>query len=237
MSDLKISNITPALGNIKVGSTNVSEMYCGTTLVWPPGSPVIGCNLPDVTIGTQVWKGCNLNVETYSDGTPIPEVTDLTEWANLTTGAWCYYANDSINGPIYGKLYNWYAVNNPRGLAPTGYHVPSQFEWDTLVSYLGGAFVAGGKMKATGTVQANTGLWWNPNEMATNESGFTGLAGGQRDTNGIFSALLGFFGFYWTSSESGGVAGYKYLGYDRGTVEGSYLNKKVGYSVRLIKNE
>ena len=236
MSDLKINNITPALGNIKVGSTNVSEIYCGNTLVWPPATPSIECNLLDVTIGTQIWKGCNLNVETYSDNTPIPEVTDPTEWSNLTTGAWCYYANESINGPVYGKLYNWYAVNDPRGLAPAGYHVPSQAEWDTLVSYLGGELVAGGKMKATGTVQANTGLWWNPNEMATNESGFTCLAGGLRDNNGIFSSAPTFFGFYWTSSESDGLAGYNYLGYDRGTVEGAYLNKKIGFSVRLIKD-
>lgn len=239
MSDLKINNITPALGNIKVGSTNVSEIYCGNTLVWPPATPSIECNLPDVTIGTQVWKGCNLNVETYSDGiTPIPEVTDPIEWSNLTTGAWCYYDNDPANGPIHGKLYNWYAVNDPRGLAPTGYHIPSQAEWDTMVSYLGGELVAGGKMKATGTVQDGDGIWESPNEMGTNESGFAGIPGGQCDTNGVFSSPLTYYGLWWTSSEiNATIAYYNYLRYDTGTVEGSSLNKKMGFSVRLIKNE
>src|SRR5690606_33259564 len=108
----------------------------------------------------------------------IPQVTDPTIWGNLTTGAWCYYNNDPANEIIYGKLYNWYAVNDPRGLAPVGWHIPSDSEWTILTDYLGGFEVAGGKMKETGTTH-----WANPNIGADNSSGFTGLPGGYRAYN------------------------------------------------------
>jgi len=102
---------------------------------------------PLVTIGTQTWTSKNLDVATYSDGTVIPQVTDQTAWANLTTGAWCYYNNDAANGTTYGKLYNWCAVagihdTDPdtlnKKLAPTGWHVPTDDEWTTLTTELGG---------------------------------------------------------------------------------------------------
>ena len=149
----------------------------------------------EVTIGTQTWMQKNLNVSKYSDGTLIPQVTDGTQWANLTTGAWCYYNNTTANGATYGKLYNWFAVvgiydaasaNNPalrKKLAPTGWHVPTDAKWTQLTDCLGGESVAGGKMKSTGTIQAGTGLWDDPNTAATNESGFTGLPGGIRGAN------------------------------------------------------
>ena len=101
----------------------------------------------EVTIGTQVWTAKNLDVNAYTDGTPIPQVTDATDWKNLTTGAWCYYENSTANGTYYGKLYNWYAVagihdnnaNTPnKGLAPKGWHVPTDVEWTTLTDFLGG---------------------------------------------------------------------------------------------------
>ena len=110
-----------------------------------------------VTIGTQVWATVNLDVTTYSDGTAIPEVTNATAWAGLTTGAWCYYNNITANGTTYGKLYNWYAVAGiwdeasktdatlRKKLAPTGWHVPTDAEWTTLTTFLGGETVAGGK--------------------------------------------------------------------------------------------
>jgi uncharacterized protein (TIGR02145 family) len=107
-----------------------------------------------VTIGSQVWASKNLNVSTYRNGDLIPHVQDKEAWEKLTTGAWCYYDNDESNGTKYGKLYNWYAVNDPRGLAPNGYHIPTASEWETLISYcLGGKKVvyfneAGIKMKS-----------------------------------------------------------------------------------------
>jgi hypothetical protein len=102
-----------------------------------------------VTIGSQVWTSTNLNVSTYRNGEVIPQVNDGEVWAKLTTGAWCYYDNDSSNGTKYGKLYNWYALNDPRGLAPKGYHIPTNAEWTALTDYLGGEAVAGIKMKST----------------------------------------------------------------------------------------
>ena len=134
-----------------------------------------------VKIGTQQWTVKNLVVSRYRNGDIIPEVKDPQEWANLKTGAWCYYNNDPENGKIYGKLYNLYAVNDPRGLAPEGFHIPSDKEWTTLTKFLGGEQVAGGKMKSTGT-----SLWQSPNTAATNESGFKGLPGGWRDWFGEF---------------------------------------------------
>ena len=113
----------------------------------------------EVEIGTQVWMTKNLNGSRYRNGDPIAQVTDLSIWVNLTSGAWCYYANNSSNGVVYGKLYNWYAVNDPRGLAPIGYHIPSDSEWTTLTTFLGGENVAGGKMKAIT-------LWDSPNTEA-----------------------------------------------------------------------
>lgn len=102
-----------------------------------------------VTIGKQVWTSKNLNVETYRNGDIIPQVQDQNAWANLTTGAWCYYDNDISNGTKYGKIYNWYAINDPRGLASKGYHIPTNAEWSVLVDFLGGKAVAGVRMKGT----------------------------------------------------------------------------------------
>lgn len=126
-----------------------------------------------VKIGNQVWMAENLNTSHYLNGDSIPQVQDKAEWVALTTGAWCYYQNDAENGKTYGKLYNWYAVNDPRGLAPEGWHIPTDAEWIALIDYLGGTNVAGGKMKQIGTVH-----WISPNLGATNESGFSALPGG-----------------------------------------------------------
>jgi uncharacterized protein (TIGR02145 family) len=196
--------------------------------------------IPTITIGTQVWSTKNLDVATYSDGTPIPQVTDPTAWASLTTGAWCYYNNDSGTGTTYGKLYNWYAVagihdtdpNTPnKKLAPTGYHVPSDAEWSTLTTNLGGESVAGGKMKATGTT-----LWINPNQDATNSSGFTGLPGGNRYNNGTFSDI-GYFGFWWSSSEFDATFAWdRDLFYGSGGAFRFNYSKTFGFSVRCLRD-
>jgi len=95
-----------------------------------------------VVIGSQLWMAENLNVSHYRNGDSIPEVTDPEQWAKLTTGAWCYYNNDPEMGVIYGKLYNWYAVNDPRGLAPNGWHIPNDNERNTMINFLGGGFSA-----------------------------------------------------------------------------------------------
>ncbi len=127
-----------------------------------------------VVINGKEWMRSNLNVSKYRNGDVIPQVTDVTQWDTLTTGAWCYYENDTANGPIYGKLYNWYAVNDSRGLAPTGWHVATDAEWTGLTDFLGGGNVAGKKLKDNGT----PALWDVTTNYATNESGFNGLPGG-----------------------------------------------------------
>lgn len=187
---------------------------------------------PTVTIGSQIWMQKNLNVCKYRNGDDIPQVQDPTAWGALTTGAWCYYSNNTANGTIYGKLYNWYAVIDPRGLAPIGYHVPSAGEWTTLTTYLGGLTIAGGKMKATGT-----SLWSSPNTDATNSSGFTGLPGGGRNFNGSFSNVGG-IGIWWSSSEYDTTnAWICYLDYNAGDA-GIYNGdaKKDGFSVRCVRD-
>ncbi len=194
----------------------------------------------EVAIGTQIWTTSNLNVSTYNDGTPIPQVSNRTAWAGLTTGAWCYYEDITANGTTYGKLYNWYAVagihdtdpNTPnKSLAPTGYHIPSDSEWTTLTNYLSGPAIAGGTMKSTGTT-----LWASPNTNATNSSGFTGLPGGLRDSFGVFYNITS-HGYWWTLSELNSLSGYSYsLSYLNGLAYWNGHTKTYGFSVRLINN-
>ena len=187
--------------------------------------------LPTIVIGTQQWMEKNLEVVTYRNGNIIPQVTDPTAWAALTTGAWCYYNNDPLNGAIYGKLYNWYAVNDPRGLAPTGWHVPTDAEWTTLSNTLGGDAVAGGKMKTTGTT-----IWSAPNTGATNESGFAGLPGGTRNYSGPFSTV-GDYGYWWSSTEGGTPnAWHRFLNYSDGYIDRSNFDKRLGFSVRCLRD-
>jgi len=186
-------------------------------------------NIETVTIGTQIWTLKNLDVTTYRNGDPIPQVQDPNAWANLTTGAWCYYNNDTANGTVYGKLYNWYAVNDPRGLAPVGYHVPSDSEWTTLTNFLGGESVAGGKMKATT-------LWNSPNTGATNSSGFTGFPGGLRGYLGPFYNI-GNEGTWWSSSEySAAYAWIRNLDYSTSLADRYYSFKNYGWSVRCLRD-
>jgi uncharacterized protein (TIGR02145 family) len=184
---------------------------------------------PNVLIDTQYWMEKNLEVTNYRNGDIIPYVSDPTAWTGLTTGAWCYYNNDPESG--YGKLYNWYAVNDPRGLAPTGWHVPTDAEWTTLTTFLGGESFAGGKMKTTSTKS-----WITPNTDATNSSGFSGLPGGFRDYGGTF-ANVGGNGTWWSSTEySTTHAWYRNLDCNYGSVNRGDYNKRSGFSVRCLRD-
>ena len=234
-------------------------------VVNPNGINIAGPNLTDIDGNTyQSVTNCgltftkqNLNVSKYSDGTPIPQVTDPTAWAGLTTGAWCYYNNDPANGAVYGKLYNWYAVAgiydaasaaNPalrKKLAPTGWHVPSDGEWSNLINCLdpnadgGNTFpnTAGGKMKTIGTLQAGTGLWESPNISATNESGFTGLPAGVRFySNGMFY-YIGENAGWWSSSFDVALGALlRNLYYDYGGSFRDWDSQNLGYSVRCLRD-
>ena len=184
-----------------------------------------------VTIGTQVWTSKNLNVSTYRNGDVIPQVQVQKAWANLTTGAWCYYGNDASNGTKYGKLYNWFAVNDPRGLAPQGWHVPSDAEWTILETALGGSSVAGGGMKEAGTLN-----WTTPNTGGNNNSGFAGLPGGTRSLVGPFEEVGG-YGYWWSSTENLSTSAWcRGLGYDGGSVDRYGGSKQHGFSVRCLRD-
>jgi uncharacterized protein (TIGR02145 family) len=191
-----------------------------------PVTDIDGNTYTTITIGTQCWTQQNLNVSKYRNGDLIPQVTDAAQWANLTTGAWCYYQNS--NGAA-GKLYNWYALNDPRGLAPEGYHIPTSYE---LTQVLPGSlqnYESGGSLKST------TG-WDSPNTGATNSSGFTALPGGRRDESGAF-LNYGRGASFWASSESDATKGQSIDIYSEYSfITESQLNKKFGLSVRCVKD-
>ena len=192
--------------------------------------------IDNVQIGTQVWMKKNLDVDHYINGDSIPEVQDSTKWANLTIGAWCYYNNDPVNGVVYGKLYNWYAVNDPRGLAPSGYHIPSDEEWTELNSCLGST-LAGGKLKSTGTIEGGNGLWSSPNTGVTNSSGFSGLPGGYRNNNAHY-LNISFDGVWWSSAEYvDSFAWNLNLVYGIANTHRDVNDKVCGFSVRCVKDK
>ena len=173
----------------------------------------------------------NLDVSTFRNGDPIPLVEDAATWASLTTGAYCYFNNDPANGAIYGKLYNWYAVNDPRGLAPKGWHVPTDAEWTTLIDCLGGTEVAGGKMKEIGTAH-----WNSPNIGATNSSGFTALPGNFRNIDGTYHGA-GSGTDLWSSTEDGTTKawGRALVNYDDSATSDNN-SKEMGFSVRCLRD-
>ena len=184
-----------------------------------------------ITIGSQVWTSKNLDVSTYRNGDVIPQVQDASAWANLKTGAWCYYANDASNGTKYGKLYNWYAVNDPRGLAPKGFHIPSDAEWTVLTDYLGGQSKAGTKMKSASGWSPNGHIFGN----GTNSSGFAGFPGGCRVDDGRF-VLVGRNGYWWGATERySSDAWYRYMNWDSGIVSRDSIDfKRNAFSVRCL---
>ena len=189
-----------------------------------------------VKIGSQWWMAENLKVTHYRNGDKIPCLTDDDEW-DRPTGAYCYYDNDTDNIGKYGMLYNWFAVNDERSIAPEGWHVPTDAEWQELVDYLGGDSVAGGKMKSTGTIEGGDGLWLDPNEGATNESGFSALPGGYRYNHGVYDGL-GINSYFWSSTESnGGNAWHRYMYNGNSDVYRDDSGwKQGGYSVRCVRD-
>lgn len=191
-----------------------------------------GNSYTTLKIGTMHWTGENLDVARYRNGDSIPEIKDPGAWPTLTTGAWCYNENKTENGKTYGKLYNWYAVNDPRGLAPKGWHVATDAEWSELTDLLGGAEEAGGAMKATVH-------WKESNDRANNnKSGFAALpAGARRDTDGKFMAP-GEYSRMWSSTEiTTKSAWVSALGYFDTFIRRGKANKNNGFSVRCVKDK
>jgi len=213
-----------------------------------PGTPTVkdidGNTYNTVLIGTQCWTKENLRVTKYSDGSVIPldesggstgDGTGQT-WSSRTTGARTVNGHNSSNLATYGYLYNWYAAVDSKGLCPSGWHVPTDGEWTTLTTYLGGESIAGGKMKSTGTT-----YWDSPNTGATNESGFSALPGGDRNTEGSFVNIIG-YALFWSSTKitsnfTSIYAWNRILYYDNGNVRSyGYYSKSSGASVRCLKD-
>jgi uncharacterized protein (TIGR02145 family) len=224
------------------GQTGITAHSCGATNVHNPAKTYStmtdqqGNVYKTIVIGTQEWMAENLKTTIYRNGDAITNVTDNTQWSGLTTGAWCSYNNDSQYDCPYGKLYNWYAVADPRNVCPIGWHVPTDDEWTTLTSFLGGEPVAGGKLKSTGLQ-----YWFSPNQDATNESGFSGLPGAYRSyaTGGFPSEFVfyTFDGYWWSSSESSAPNVWiRYLYHDSANAVRYELNKQNGFSVRCLRD-
>ena len=165
-------------------------------------------NISTVTIGKQVWMTQNLNVDKFRNGDLIPEAKSDEEWERAGENkqpVWCYYNRDPANGSKYGKLYNWYAVNDPRGLAPKGWHVSSEKEWEELINYLGGYKIAAEKIKSnswanTSSLSPDDYSSTCQNDKGNNESGFSAFPGGSVAVGGDFN-FQGLWGYWWTSSE------------------------------------
>jgi uncharacterized protein (TIGR02145 family) len=201
--------------------------------------PVLMPTSPTVTIGNQTWATANLDTAQFNNGDLIMEAKSAEEWKNAGRDkipAWCYHNNDPAVGKELGKIYNWYAVNDPRGLSPSGWKIPNDHDWNTLVEFLGGPGVAGVKMKSTSG--------WNKNGQGTNESGFFGLSSGSRiyeKYDGIFTGNfteLGDSGGWWSASETGPdqARAYTCVAPTWGIAFRNGLSKAAGTYVRLIKN-
>ncbi len=205
-------------------------------------NPTNSTTIKSVKIGTQTWMTENLNVDRFRNGDLIPEAKNIKDWyyaGNNGQPAWCYYDNDPANGSKYGKLYNFYAVSDPRGLAPEGFHVPSVNEWDLLTSFLGGESVAGKKMKSTSGWKTYPG-----GGNGSNSSKFSGLPAGER-RRGLFELstkedLFNYIGescYWWSSTQIDEKSAYPYyLHYSWQNLEKGYNEKYEGFSVRCIKN-
>ena len=205
-------------------ATNAQGTTYGTEVSFTPVTVIT-----TVTIGTQIWTNTNLDVTTYRNGEPITYASNAVEWnaaTNAGIGAWSYYNWDPANGAIYGKLYNWYAVNDSRRLAPSGYHIPTKLEFNTLATN-------------SGTTLKSSSAEWGVNS-GTNTTGFTGLPGGNNNIS-QFSRFedKGISGWFWTSDEDGASptkAYFRLLHQTAGFVDvGSYL-KKYGMSIRLVRD-
>ncbi len=222
--------------NIRAYATNSVGTAYGSNLSFTTtagsGSTITdidGNTYSSVTIGTQVWMDSNLKTTRFNDGTAIPLVTDNSTWTWTSTPGYCWYNNAAANKNTYGALYNWYTVSTLI-LCPTGWHVPSDAEWTTLTTYLGGESLAGGDLKETGTTH-----WLSPNTGATNASGFTAVPGGSRNNNGSF-LYVGIGGYWWTSSEYGSYSWYRSILNDKSNVNRNYNYRRYGFSVRCLKD-
>jgi uncharacterized protein (TIGR02145 family) len=227
---LSIYNAALLINNNSAESVKNIPLYGTGVEVTSTVTDIDGNVYKTVKIGDQWWMAENLKVTHYRNGEYIPNPTGNLDWSRLT-GAYCDYNNDINQVPVYGRLYNWYAVTDTRNLAPTGWHVPTDSEWQILIDYLGGDAVAGGKMKEVGTSH-----WFDPNTGATNESGFSAVPAGERNVNGLYGNM-GIYALFWSSSEySSTNAWYRILHYGNIEIYRNSPFKDYGFSVRCVKD-
>jgi uncharacterized protein (TIGR02145 family) len=221
--------------------TGVSGTYNTVIAITPTQSGVItfnfvpctdadGNNYPVVQIGTQIWMAKNLKTTKYRNGDPVPLVTDNNQWGSLTTGAYCNFGNDISNSEIYGHLYNLVAGYDSRMIAPIGWHIPSDEEWNKLTTFLGGDNVAGGKLKESGTIH-----WSSPNTGATNATGFSGLPGGYRTSDGVFNSINTYGGWWHSSNFDSYSKSCSMFAINESTEQHTDVSR-LGLSVRCIKD-
>jgi uncharacterized protein (TIGR02145 family) len=222
-----------------------------TTLSFETGTvtDIDGNTYQTIKIGNQWWMAENLKVIHYRNGESIPNITDNTMWSSLTTGAYCNFNNDQNIATTYGRLYDWYTVNDSHNIAPEGWHVPSDAEWKQLEMYLGMSKTEadawrseaeyhfwrgtdeGSKLKEVGTTH-----WNSPNTGATNESGFSALPGGYRGSNGNYY-YMGRRAFFWCSTQYSIISACgRCIAYDFPGVFRFYSYKNNGCSVRCVKD-
>jgi uncharacterized protein (TIGR02145 family) len=193
-----------------------------------------------VTIGTQVWMSENLKVTKYRNGDPIPNVTDNTQWGIITTGAYCNYYHNVSNVSTYGRLYNWYAVNDSRMIAPIGWHIPSDAEWTTLTNYINsvnsGINLGKAMASKSGWTNSTTAGKVGNDQASNNSSGFTALPAGYHSKDGNFYYLQE-MGNFWSSTESDIDKAYlRSIYYDGSGVTRTNAFKQFGYSIRCVKD-
>jgi uncharacterized protein (TIGR02145 family) len=200
-----------------------------------------GQTYPTVKICNQTWMAKNLDVARYRNGDTIPQVTDPSQWANLTTGAWCWYNNDSANGSIYGRLYNWYAVNDPRGLAPAGWHVASDGEFKKIIKCLdetADTTINNEWLYTNASEKLKTTNGWYNNSNGTNNSGFNGIGAGYRYDNGVYNDGLGGMASWWCNSEFNlnDAKGFNLYYNHPNKILNLNFPKIRGFSIRCIKD-
>lgn len=182
-----------------------------------------------IKIGNQYWLDQNLKTTKYNDCTPIPLVTDNSQWENLTTPAYSWYNNDQVTYEEYGILYNFYTVETNK-VCPIGWHVPAEDEWQELQTFLGGTWEAGKKIKETGTQH-----WVAPNDISTNETGFTALPAGSRE-NGIFNDITR-YGYFWSTWAEHPSTRHRWELRSTQTIFAPFnVSRDDGYSIRCLKN-
>ena len=220
-------------GDGMIGVTDLQDFlstyglaFEATSTEWSCGDPIgyAGVDYSTVQIGDQCWFTENLRTTTYLNGEAIPQNLSDGEWFSTTSGTMAFY-ND---GPAYGGLYNWFAVDDARGLCPSGWHVPTDGEWTILTDHFGGEAVAGGQMK--------TNYGWFNGGNGTNSSGFSGLPGGFRDYYDGNFVDAGNGGLWWSSSPNGSGAWYRHLSNGSEYVNRYNTNRRFGFSVRCVRD-